>query len=277
MVWKPIKEVNRQMLYGAMNSPIRPLLEELEAFSRLGFDYLELTMDPPRAHYKTIHKQKENLLRALDRCQMSLICHLPTFVSTADLTDSLRKSSVREVLESLKVAAGLGAHKVVLHPSIIGGLGILVMDQARGYAMKSLEAIVEKADQLGIVLCVENMFPRSNSLVDPEDFVAVFEKFPALKMALDTGHAHLGGEGVDKTLNFIRRFSGRIGHIHANDNFGREDNHLPIGTGTIDFPEIITALKGIGYDETITLEIFSQDRDYLRISREKLAAMVEAL
>ncbi len=111
MVWKPIKEVIRQMLYGAMNFPVRPVLKELEAFSRLGFDYLELTMDPPRAHYKTIHKQKEKLLKALDRYQMSLICHLPTFVSTADLTDSLRKSSVREVLESLNVAAGLGVHR----------------------------------------------------------------------------------------------------------------------------------------------------------------------
>ena len=106
--------------------------------------------------------------------------------------------------------------------------------------------------------------------------MTVFEKFPTLKMALDTGHAHLGGEGIDKILNFLRRFSSRIGHIHADDNFGKEDNHLPIGTGTIDFPKIIRALKGIGYDEAITLEIFSRDKDYLRISKEKLAAMVEA-
>ena len=106
--------------------------------------------------------------------------------------------------------------------------------------------------------------------------MTVFEKFPTLKMALDTGHAHLGGEGIDKILNFLRRFSSRIGHIHADDNFGKEDNHLPIGTGTIDFPKIIKALKGIGYDEAITLEIFSRDKDYLRISKEKLAAMVEA-
>jgi hypothetical protein len=40
------------MLYGAMNFPIRPILEELEAISGLGFDYLELAMDPPQAHYK---------------------------------------------------------------------------------------------------------------------------------------------------------------------------------------------------------------------------------
>ena len=57
------------------------------------------------------------------------------------------------------------------------------------------------------------------------------------------------------------------------DNFGKEDNHLPIGTGTIDFKKITRALKGIGYDGTVTFEVFSRDRDYLRISKEKFVAM----
>jgi len=265
------------MLYGAMNFPIRPLLKELESISGLGFDYLELAMDPPQAHYRMIRQQKEELLRTLDRCKMGLICHLPTFVSTADLTDSLRETSLNEVLESLEVAADLRPLKVVLHPSYIAGLGVFVMDQARQYALKSLEAIVEKADQLGICLCIENMFPRFHSLVDPEDFVEVFERFSTLKLTLDTGHANIESKGGKKTLDFIERFYDRIGHIHAADNFGKEDNHLPIGVGTIDFLKIIKALKGIGYDETVTLEVFSRDRDYLRISREKLAAMVAAL
>ncbi len=265
------------MLYGAMNFPIRPFLKELVAISGLGFDYLELAMDPPQAHYRVIHQQKEELLRTLDRCKMGLICHLPTFVSTADLTDSLREASLNEVLESLEVAADLRPLKVVLHPSYIVGLAVFVMDQARQYALKSLEAIVEKADQLGICLCIENMFPRSHSLVDPEYFVEVFERFSTLKLTLDTGHAHIESKGGKKTLDFIERFYDRIGHIHATDNFGKEDNHLPIGAGTIDFVKIIKALKGIGYDETVTLEVFSRDRDYLRISREKLAAMVAAL
>ena len=264
------------MLYGAMNFPIRPVLEELEVFSGLGFDYLELTMDPPQAHYRVINQQREELLRALDRCQMGLVCHLPTFVSTADLTESLREASLNEVLNSLEVAASLRALKVVLHPSFIGGLGVYVMDQSREYAMKSLEAIVDKADKLGVLVCIENMFSRSNSLIEPEDFVEVFERFPSLKLTLDTGHAYIDGKGGDRALNFIKRFYDRIGHIHANDNFGRDDMHLPIGAGTIDFPEIIKALKQIGYDETMTLEVFSLDRDYLRMSREKLAAMVSS-
>ena len=261
------------MLYGGMNFPIKPVLEEVEAIAKLGFDYLELAMDPPQAHYKILNQQKDAIRSALERYNMGLVCHLPTFVSTADLTDSLRETSLKEVLESLQVAAHLQTLKVVLHPSYIGGLSVLVMDQAKDRAWRSLEAIVEKADQLGLSLCLENMFPVTNSLVEPEHFVPVFESFPSLKMTLDTGHAHIQSKGSKRALRFIERFGDRIEHIHANDNFGKEDNHLPIGAGTVDFLKITKALKKIGYDETITLEVFSRDRDYLKISREKLAAM----
>lgn len=261
------------MLYGAMNFPVRSVLKELDTISGLGFDYLELAMDPPKAHYQIVRQQKGDLLSALAGLKMGLVCHLPTFVSTADLTEGLREASVNEVIESLETAAELEPIKVVLHPGYIGGLGVFVMEHAREYAIKSLDAIVGKADQLGLSLCIENMFPRSNSLVDAEDFGAIFERYPTLKLTLDTGHAHMGDKGGERVLDFINRFHDRIYHIHANDNFGKEDNHLPIGAGTIDFPKIVKSLKRAGYDETITLEVFSRDRDYLKISRDKLKAM----
>ena len=265
------------MLYGAMNFPVRPILKELEAISELKFDYLELTMDPPQAHYRMIRQQKTRLLKALGRHNMELLCHLPTFVSTADLTHSLRKASLNEVLKSLDVAAELGCLKVVLHPSYLLGLSVFVMDKAREYALESLDAIMERADKLGLLLCLENLFPRTHSCAEPEDFTEILEKFPNLKLTLDIGHAHIGDKEGRRALDFIKMFPDRISHIHASDNFGEEDNHLPVGAGTVNFPEIIKALKEIGYDDTITLEVFSRDRDYLRISRDKLASMFAAL
>jgi len=264
------------MLFGAMNFPIRPILIELEAISKLKFDYLELTMEPPQAHYLIVSQQKEALLKALDRLKMGLICHLPSFVNTADLTESLRDASLQELLKSLQVAAELRSSKVVLHPSYFGGLSLFVMDKARQYAMKGLKTIVEMADDLDLTLCIENMFPSVHSLMEPDDFVDIFDRFPTLKMTLDTGHAHIGDKGGRRCVAFIEKYPDRIEHIHASDNFGKEDNHIPVSTGTVNFPEIIKALKGIGYDKTITLEIFSSDRDYVRISRDKLAAMFDA-
>jgi sugar phosphate isomerase/epimerase len=264
------------MLYGAMNFPVRPVLEELKAVSGFGFDYLELAMDAPQGHYTIIGRVKSDLLKALDASGMKLVCHLPTFLFTADLTESLREASLKEMLESLQVAAELHPLKAVLHPSYITGLSVFLTDQAKQHATRSLDAIVERANQLGLTVCLENMFPRSNYLCEPKDFLEIFERHPTLKLTLDTGHANIGGNGDRRVLDFIRKFPDRIGHIHANDNFGKEDNHLPIGTGTIDFQRIAKALKAAGYDGTVTFEVFSRDRDYLKISREKFAAMMAA-
>jgi sugar phosphate isomerase/epimerase len=68
-----------------------------------------------------------------------------------------------------------------------------------------------------------------------------------------------------------------FGHVHANDNFGKEDNHLPIGTGIINFEKILRELNEAQYDETLTLEVFSRDREYLKISKEKIKRIWEAL
>ena len=83
-------------------------------------------------------------------------------------------------------------------------------------------------------------------------------------------------KGTDVTSTSSRALFDRIAHVHASDNFGKEDNHLPIGAGTVDFQKIVKGLINIGYDQTVTFEIFSRDRDYLRISREKFAGMIEA-
>jgi sugar phosphate isomerase/epimerase len=265
-----------EMLFGAMNFPIRPLLEEIDAISSLGFDYLELTMDPPEAHHETIRENKEALLNALGVRHMSLVCHLPTFVNTADLTAGLRAASLKEILQSLEMAAEIQPSKVVLHPGYFTGLSSLVLEQVQGYALRSLEKIVHTADRLGLCLCIENMFPKIGGYTKPEDFVALFKAFPSLKMTLDIGHANLGSKASKKALGFIEQFADRIDHLHASDNFGNRDDHLPIGTGTVEFLKIIEALKRIGYDATVTFEVFSRDRDYLRISREKFIVMWDA-
>ena len=259
-----------------MNFPIKPLLREIEEMGEMGFDYVELTMDPPEATPQKILGQKRAILEVLHRYRMGIMGHLPTFVWTSDLYESLRSASLQENFAALEAAAELGIEKVVLHPGFITGLGKFLIDKAKGHAMESLEAILKKAVSLHITLCIENMFPQAHFLIQPHEFQPVFETFPELRLTLDIGHANLGG-GKNRSLEFIHRYGYRMGHVHANDNFGKEDSHLPIGAGIIDFERIIKELKEALYDETITLEVFSKDRDYLKISKEKIKRMWEAL
>jgi sugar phosphate isomerase/epimerase len=264
------------MKYGAMNFPIKSLLDEIEEIGEMGFDYVEVTMDPPEATPQKIQPQKRSIKKLLDRYRMGIMGHLPTFVWTSDLYESLRKASLQEQFDALEAAADLGIEKMVLHPGSITGLGKLLPDRVKGLAMESIGAMVKKASPLGITLCLENMFPQAHFLVQPYEFQEVFKSFPELRLTLDIGHANLGA-GKNRSFEFIQLYGHRIGHVHANDNFGKDDNHLPIGAGIIDFKKILKDLNQAGYDETMTLEVFSRDRNYLKISMEKIKRMWESL
>ena len=265
------------MLYGAMNFPVSPLFTEIETFAQMGFDYLELAMDPPMAHYSTLSKNMDVIKQSLKDNGFGLLCHLPTFVLTADLTENIRHSSVDEMLRSLEVAAELGAKKVVLHPSIVFGMGPFVMDTVKDYFFEFLEEMVAAANRLKLTICLENMMPRNMLGVEPADFEEIFEMYPTLQMTLDTGHANISAPAGSRLLELVERFGNRLGHIHISDNLGKRDDHLAVGQGTVDFSTLISRLVELGYDDTITLEVFDRDRRMLTESREKIKGLFDTV
>lgn len=265
------------MKYGAMNFPVKPVVEEIKNIAALGFDYLELAMDPPEADHAAIRRHQAEIMAALREHELGLICHLPTFVYTADLSDRIRKASVDEVVLSLEASADLGAETVVLHPGYIGGLGAHVMDRSMAYAMESLERFSEVAAHLGLKVCIENMFPKYPGWIEPGDFSPVMDRNPSLMLTLDIGHAHIGSKRERRFLKFIEAFPDRIHHIHVSDNFGKEDSHLPIGAGSIRFKKVVKGLKKIGYDRSVTVEVFSSNRAFLGYGRESMSQWFESV
>jgi len=265
------------MLFGAMNFPVTPVLEEIETFAHLGFDYLELTMDPPQAHHQQLDAQKQTIISHLQHHELGLLCHLPTFLSTADLAPAVRRASVQEMLDSLNVAAALGAKKVILHPSMITGMGMYVVEKVKEYFLEFLAKMVAAARTLGVTICLENMMPRNILGVVPVFFDEIFNEFPLVKLTLDTGHANIGDDEQMRLNTFLRSHGKRLGHVHISDNHGLRDDHNPVGGGIIDFAGFIHDLQAIGYNDTLTLEVFSDDRQMLVDSRERIQSLLNAL
>jgi sugar phosphate isomerase/epimerase len=257
------------MQCGAMNNPLNSLTEEVERVASLGCDYLELCMDAPLAHHTTIRETLPFIRRTLAGAGMGLVGHLPTFVYTADLTASIRAASLAEIITSLEVASELPVTKAVLHPSAVHPLGSAIMELSLQYAAETLSTVVHRANQLGVVLCLENMFPRYRAFFEPATFVDIFQQYPELMLTLDIAHAHIGSRDSARALEFIQRFGKRIGHIHVSDNRLKQDDHLPLGSGSIDFQRIVAALKQSGYDGTVTLEVFDNNPASVVKSMEK--------
>jgi sugar phosphate isomerase/epimerase len=264
------------MQYGAMNFPIKPVVAEIEKIAALGFDYAELAMDPPQAHYRQLLAQRSQIRTLLDENGLGLVCHMPTFISTADLTDSIRAASIDEVIASLDAAAELGARKVVLHPSAVMGMASLVMAEAMDRAHDALHRFVTHADVLGLTLCLENMFPRVSPYIEAPQFEALLTEFPDLQLTFDGAHAHIGDLAGRRIAAFLDRCGSRIGHVHLSDNDGYGDSHLTLGAGSLPLTMILKRLAALGYDDSITLEIFSEDVEELAASRRMLVRLWKA-
>ncbi len=264
------------MRFGAMNFPVRPLRKEIEAIGALGFDYLELTMDAPMAHHEVLRQQKAQILKALADGGLGLVCHLPTFVSTADLTPALRRASRDEMRQSLELAVELGAEKIVAHPPAVGFMGALAMDLARPLVNEALAGFLEHAESIGVSICLENMFPRYRIGVEPEEFAPLLAAHPDLRLTLDLGHAFVEAKGDGRLMAFIRTLGHRIGHLHVSDNKGKRDEHLPVGRGAIPFGRVAGALQEYARIDTVTLEIFTDRREDLVTSRDAFRRIMES-
>jgi len=76
------------------------------------------------------------------------------------------------------------------------------------------------------------MFPQAHFLSQPYEFQTVFETFPEIRLTLDIVMRILAVEKIN-----LRSLSASMvtesADVHANDNFGKEDSHLPIGAGSL--------------------------------------------
>ena len=131
------------------------------------------------------------------------------------------------------------------------------------FQVETLRELVKQTGKYDLNLMYE---PVDTSKDNIENVSAILSEVPELFLHIDIGHASLFGR---KPEQFIKEFHQRLKHVHLHDNDKNRDLHLPLGCGTIDWKKIMKALKRY-YDETITLEIFSRDRDYVLLSKEKL-------
>lgn len=253
------------MIIGAMNNPKKNLVDEINLFGEMGFDFFELTVEAPSATPDRIMKDKKQILDALHSYNFGVLSHYPWYFSVAHPYASIQKAIDAEFSRAFEAAALLGAKKATIHTEWMPP-GIQERPVMVAKTIETIQRLHRAAAEHGLDLLIENFGHSSFSI---KDFKSLFSEFD-MGMTFDVGHAaKADGDGVD---NYLREFKKRIKHVHLHDNNKMQDQHLPLGAGKIGIPEVVKEIKSF-YDGTITLEVHSEDREYLRSSREKLEIM----
>jgi len=258
------------MLIGAMNHPGADPAHEIEWMAAMGLDFIDLTLEPPRAAAWQVEPLR--IRELLQRQKMSVVGHTAYYLPLASPFEELRRTAVDACRRCIEVFSAVGARLMNIHPDTHAPLHPKEFLIDRN--MQSLEELLRHGREYGVGIMLENIPGRHfNSAAD---LGIVLDAFPELGLHLDIGHANLCPI-PQNTESILKAHGNRLRHVHLHDNKGgEEDLHLALGAGTLDIPRIVRALKASGYDGTITLEVFSHDRHYLEYSRNLLRKFWES-
>jgi sugar phosphate isomerase/epimerase len=248
------------MKIGMMNYPKNDLVKEIEWISENRFDFIDLTIETPGA-YKIDVKKVKKVLRDYN---LEAIGHTNPFLPSIFPIESIRKVCLDEFKRYIDIFSKLGIDLVNIHPFYEAPF---LSDEDKIKAnIQFLKQVNRLCKSKKITLMLENYV---NPFDNTEVFSRILKEIPDLKIHLDVGHCNIDQE-KNLTESFFNKFGNKIIHLHFSDNKGKKDDHLPLGCGNIEWEKIIKIIKKFKFNKTITLEIFSHDRDYLLLSRKKL-------
>lgn len=192
----------------------------------------------------------------------------------SSLDNAERQNAIQYTTKTIKYAAELGAGAVVLHCGVVEmnhqmhmlyqyfNSNSLDSEEAQIFIrnklkewdnrkpnhmnslLASLDRLVPVAEKQGVLLGLENRY-HYHELPGLDDFGSIFTNFQGAPIGYwhDTGHAH-----ANEILGFIPRnallqnYADQLIGVHLHDAIGLDD-HIPPGSGEIDFQAIKPYLK----------------------------------
>ncbi len=224
-------------------------LDLLPRLREQGLDGFEIPMfDPADLDASGIRRAFEG--SGLD-CTVCAI--LPEGVNPIAPDSSLRKKALAHLVQCVETSAALGAH--LLGGPLFAPIGYLPgrrrNDDEWAWAVECFQALGNALDANRITLSIEPV-NRSESLFlnTAADAAALCAAVAHARVGvtIDTFHANIEEKSI---ANAVRALGPHLKHIHASEN----DRGL-LGSGHVDFPAIVAALKEIGYDGSLTIEGF---------------------
>jgi L-ribulose-5-phosphate 3-epimerase len=257
------------------------LTDAIELLASEGYRSIALTLDAgaldPYADAHELDRQVGRVRDLLDRHGMIRVVetgaryllnprkkHDPTLVDPDPARRAVRIDFLRRAID---LADRLEAPVV----SIWSGALPDVASEAEAFdrLSRSLRAVLAHAETRGVTLGLEP---------EPGMFVDTFARFrelderlrhPLMQLTIDVGHVHCNEAGP--VGGHIRAWGGRLVNVHIEDMVQGVHEHLMFGAGTVDFPEVIGALREVGYPGGLNVELSRHSHNGVEAVRRSAA------
>ncbi|MGD9495835.1 MAG: sugar phosphate isomerase/epimerase family protein [Armatimonadota bacterium] len=210
-----------------------------------GLEGLELTGVATQA-------QAEDARAAADAAGIeiaSVMAHTHWKLPLSSTDEAVRVEGVRGVEQSLRVAHWAGTDVVLVVPGVVDAE--TPYHAALDIAAKSVRELLPIAEDLGVTMAMENVWNKL--LLSPLEMRDFIDQFGSNYVAayFDVGNILLYGFPV----HWIEVLGDRIVRVHVKDFNVDTRQFVALLTGSVDFPRVINALRGVGYDGWLTAEL----------------------
>jgi sugar phosphate isomerase/epimerase len=241
--------------------------EAVRRLAAIGYQGVEIMADVPHAWPACLLDEQKQAIRGILAEHRLGISNMNAFMMNA-ISDPrqrywhpswiepdrhYRQIRIDHTVRSLTLARELGAPSITTEPG-----GPVAPGESWATALRlfveGLKPVLQHAEKEGVLLLIE---PEPGLLIETGD---QFEELmgqldsPAVGLNFDMGHFYCVG---DEPAPTVRRLARYIRHFHLEDiAASRVHHHLVPGEGAINFPATFQAIREIGYDGWVTIELY---------------------
>jgi len=204
---------------------------------------------------------RERVKEIYETTNLVLSLHAPlSDINIASVNEGIWEESIRQIKESIENTYEFVENICVVHPGILSPLSIHMPEKAIQKAIAGLTALCEFAAERGLRIAVENL-PSINMMLGryPDELIQIVRgvNMDILGICLDVAHANTT-RTLDEFLNICDKAEDiDIIHLHASDNFGADDLHLPLGKGNLDWKKVLNGINDYGYEGLMVMELYT--------------------
>jgi len=212
--------------------------------------YIEIIDDG----FHALNKQRVSVLKSIGESYgLKYSVHAPfADINIASPSKPILKAMLKRLEKSIAYASALNAYLWVFHPGLKTGVSMFYPGMDWLQNLKTTRLLSKIASDYDVKIAIENVpEPYPFLMKSVEDFTKFYEEINEdMGLVFDVGHANLNGQ-IER---FLTAFADKIVHIHAHDNDGKDDQHLGIGHGTIDWENVANLLRKISHNSIVIIE-----------------------
>ncbi len=188
------------------------------------------------------------------------------------LDDTIRKTSLDRIRMVFDLISYFRPLKIVCHPSFDDRYYVSCDDLWLENSVNFWHQLIPAAGDGGTIIALENVYEK-----EPRILRRLLEALASEQVCFcfDAGHFNVFSRTPLRT--WMEELGRYIGHLHLHDNFGKFDEHLPVGTATFPFDQLFTSLEALKVKPTITIEAHSQDHLWQAMANLQKMSLLDRL